>query len=289
MEFGIINYRDEKWRASADILLMLYELGMVNLNMTPFSLQEDKSLATDISMNKYPPSPRKTQRSRRGGRPTRASGSSKRKGMNRIARPPLLTRRGLFSPLDGQAKSSYTGSVKGCADGPRPRITDRTKLKAGTVFHAAVRPPALWMWVHKCSRELCIGLRVRSVSPRRKTLSPWKWSRRYAGTPPLPMCQRDNSKCDKYAQVEPLNGNRLSNVKRLSWRNDGRHVLSHKTAEQLARPALPGAPAFCVRKGKESPGFLFPLLRFLAIHCIIWGTVSGISKEWRSRPCPLST
>ena len=33
---------------------MLYELGMVNLNMTPFSLQEDKSLATDISMNKYP-------------------------------------------------------------------------------------------------------------------------------------------------------------------------------------------------------------------------------------------
>ena len=54
LEFGIINCRDEKWTASADILLMLYELGMVNLNMTPFSLQEDKSLATDISMNKYP-------------------------------------------------------------------------------------------------------------------------------------------------------------------------------------------------------------------------------------------
>ena len=54
LEFGIINYRDEKWTASADILLMLYELGMVNLNMTPFSLQEDKSLATDISMNKCP-------------------------------------------------------------------------------------------------------------------------------------------------------------------------------------------------------------------------------------------
>ena len=54
LEFGVINYRDEKWTASADILLMLYELGMVNLNITPFSLQEDKSLATDISMNKCP-------------------------------------------------------------------------------------------------------------------------------------------------------------------------------------------------------------------------------------------
>lgn len=58
LEFGIINYKDEKWTTCGDILLMLYELGMVNLNMTPFSLQEDKSLATDVSMNKPTLSPK---------------------------------------------------------------------------------------------------------------------------------------------------------------------------------------------------------------------------------------
>lgn len=40
-----------------------------------------------------------------------------------------LTQRGHFSPLDGPTKNSYTGSVKGCADGPRPRITDGTGWK----------------------------------------------------------------------------------------------------------------------------------------------------------------
>lgn len=54
LEFGIINYKGEKWANNADILLKLHELGMVNVNITPFSLQKDKSLATDISMNKLP-------------------------------------------------------------------------------------------------------------------------------------------------------------------------------------------------------------------------------------------
>ena len=40
--------------------------------------------------------------------------------------PLLLTRRGRFLLLDGPAGKVYTGSVKGCADGPRPRITDGT-------------------------------------------------------------------------------------------------------------------------------------------------------------------
>ena len=49
LEYGIISYEGEKWTTSADILLRLYELGMVNLNVNPFSLQKDKSLATNIS------------------------------------------------------------------------------------------------------------------------------------------------------------------------------------------------------------------------------------------------
>lgn len=54
LEYGIINYKGEKWTTSADVLLKLYELGMVNINNNPFSLQKDKSLATNISMNKRP-------------------------------------------------------------------------------------------------------------------------------------------------------------------------------------------------------------------------------------------
>ena len=54
LEYGIINYTGAKWTTNLDILLKLYELGMVNINITPFSLQQDKSLATDISMNKLP-------------------------------------------------------------------------------------------------------------------------------------------------------------------------------------------------------------------------------------------
>ena len=54
LEYGIINYKGEKWTTGADVLLKLYELGMVNLNVNPFSLQKDKSLATNISMNKRP-------------------------------------------------------------------------------------------------------------------------------------------------------------------------------------------------------------------------------------------
>ena len=49
LEYGIINYNKAKWTQNADILIKLYELGMVNLNITPFSLQKDKSLATDVS------------------------------------------------------------------------------------------------------------------------------------------------------------------------------------------------------------------------------------------------
>lgn len=40
--------------------------------------------------------------------------------------PPLLTRRGRFLSLDGPAGKVYTSCVKGCVDGPRPRITDGT-------------------------------------------------------------------------------------------------------------------------------------------------------------------
>lgn len=54
LEYGIINYKGEKWTTNAAILLKLYELGMANINITPFSLQDDKSLATDISMNRKP-------------------------------------------------------------------------------------------------------------------------------------------------------------------------------------------------------------------------------------------
>ena len=58
LEYGIIKYGGEKWTTNADILFKLYELGTVNLNVTSFSLQKDKSLATDISKIKPTLSPK---------------------------------------------------------------------------------------------------------------------------------------------------------------------------------------------------------------------------------------
>ena len=59
LEYGIMNYNEVKWTTNADILLKLYELGMVNLNIKAFSLQEDKkSLVTNISTNRPTLSPK---------------------------------------------------------------------------------------------------------------------------------------------------------------------------------------------------------------------------------------
>ncbi len=58
LEYGIIKYDGEKWTTNADCLLKLYGLGMPNLNLTAFSLQKDKSLATDISKIKPTLSPK---------------------------------------------------------------------------------------------------------------------------------------------------------------------------------------------------------------------------------------
>lgn len=50
LEYGIMAYTGIKWTLNIDILLKLYELGMVNINLTPFSLQKDgETLVTDIS------------------------------------------------------------------------------------------------------------------------------------------------------------------------------------------------------------------------------------------------
>ena len=46
---GIMTYNGKKWTTSADNLLKLYELGMVNISLTPFSIQDDKTLVTDIN------------------------------------------------------------------------------------------------------------------------------------------------------------------------------------------------------------------------------------------------
>ena len=58
LEYGIMNYNGKKWTTSPGILLKLYELGMVNYNLTPFSVQENKSLLTDISSIKPTLSPK---------------------------------------------------------------------------------------------------------------------------------------------------------------------------------------------------------------------------------------
>ena len=58
LEYGIMNYNGEKWTTNPGILLKLYELGMVNINLTPFSVQENKSLLTDISSIKPTLSPK---------------------------------------------------------------------------------------------------------------------------------------------------------------------------------------------------------------------------------------
>ena len=49
LEYGIMTYNGKKWTTSADNLLKLYELGMVNISLTPFSIQDDKTLVTDIN------------------------------------------------------------------------------------------------------------------------------------------------------------------------------------------------------------------------------------------------
>ena len=59
LEYGIMNYHEVKWTTDADTLLKLYELGMVNINIKPFSLQEDKkTLVTNISTIKPTLSPK---------------------------------------------------------------------------------------------------------------------------------------------------------------------------------------------------------------------------------------
>ena len=58
LEYGIMNYNGKKWTTNPGTLLKLYELGMVNINLTPFSVQENKSLLTDISSIKPTLSPK---------------------------------------------------------------------------------------------------------------------------------------------------------------------------------------------------------------------------------------
>ena len=59
LEYGIMAYSGIKWTLNIDILLKLYEVGMVNINLTPFSLQEDgKTLVTDIRKLKPTLSPK---------------------------------------------------------------------------------------------------------------------------------------------------------------------------------------------------------------------------------------
>lgn len=59
LEYGIINYNGRKWTTNADILFKLYELGMANRSITPFTLQDDKkTLITDISKIKPTISPK---------------------------------------------------------------------------------------------------------------------------------------------------------------------------------------------------------------------------------------
>ena len=49
LEYGILAYQ-EKWTAYVEVLFKLYELGMANGDITPFTLQDDgKTLLTDIS------------------------------------------------------------------------------------------------------------------------------------------------------------------------------------------------------------------------------------------------
>ena len=48
LEYGILTYQ-EKWTAHVEVLFKLYELGMANGDITPFTLQDDgKTLLTDI-------------------------------------------------------------------------------------------------------------------------------------------------------------------------------------------------------------------------------------------------
>ena len=58
LEYGIVSYNGTKWTTNPAILFRLYDLGMVNINLTPFSLQEDGSLVTDISAIKPTLSPK---------------------------------------------------------------------------------------------------------------------------------------------------------------------------------------------------------------------------------------
>lgn len=58
LEYGIMSYTGTKWTTNPAMLLKLYELGMVNINMTPFSLQKNETLLTDISAIKPTLSPK---------------------------------------------------------------------------------------------------------------------------------------------------------------------------------------------------------------------------------------
>ena len=40
LEYGILTYQ-EKWTAHVEVLFKLYELGMANGDITPFTLQDD--------------------------------------------------------------------------------------------------------------------------------------------------------------------------------------------------------------------------------------------------------
>ena len=50
LEYGILTYQSKKWTIYAETLYKLYELGMANGDIVPFTLQDDgKTLLTDIS------------------------------------------------------------------------------------------------------------------------------------------------------------------------------------------------------------------------------------------------
>ena len=59
LEYGVLTYQSGKWTEFAEMLFKLYELGMANGNITPFTLQKDgKTLLTDISHLKPTLSPK---------------------------------------------------------------------------------------------------------------------------------------------------------------------------------------------------------------------------------------
>ena len=70
---------------------------------------------------------------------------------------PLANAEGRFLFLTYAGKEDILNTVKSCANGPRHEDYGREQPEAGTAFDTSARPPALWIWAHKCIRELCMG------------------------------------------------------------------------------------------------------------------------------------